>query len=108
MYYLGILLNLAAFVAALLVLVKLFQTKGVGHGILGLICGLYTFIWGWMNAKKLNLMNHMIVWTVGGLVGYGLIIPTMLKNMEGVTKQIQEAAEKAQREAAKTAPSANQ
>jgi hypothetical protein len=33
-------------------LVKLFQQKGALHGILGLICMLYTFIWGWMNIKK--------------------------------------------------------
>jgi hypothetical protein len=55
------LVNLACLI---IVLIKLFQEKGVLHGILGLICGLYTFIWGWMNVDRLNIRNIMIVWSV--------------------------------------------
>lgn len=55
------LVNLACLI---LVLIKLFQEKGVLHGILGIICGLYTFIWGWMNVDRLNIRNIMIVWSV--------------------------------------------
>jgi hypothetical protein len=33
-------------------------------GILGLICGLYTFIWGWMNKDRLGIGNIMLIWTV--------------------------------------------
>jgi hypothetical protein len=47
-----------------IVLIKLFQNEGALKGILGLICGLYTFIWGWMNATKLNIMNIMLIWTI--------------------------------------------
>jgi hypothetical protein len=46
------------------VLIKLFQEKGVLHGILGLICGLYTFIWGWMNADRLGIKNIMMIWSL--------------------------------------------
>jgi len=53
--------NIACFI---MVLIKLFQDKGALHGILGLICSLYTFIWGWMNAGRLNIRNIMIIWTV--------------------------------------------
>ena len=91
MYYIGLILSLAAFVSFILVLVKLFQTKGALHGILGLICGLYTFIWGWMNAKKLNLMKLMLIWTFGGAVGYALMIPQMLAQTAELQKAIQEA-----------------
>ena len=55
---------LADIVVAIMVLVKLFQNEGALKGILGLICGLYTFIWGWMNANRLGIKNLMIIWTL--------------------------------------------
>ena len=108
MYYLGLLLNLAALVAAIMVLVKLFQTKGAGHGILGLICGIYTFIWGWINHKTLGLTKLMLIWTIGWIVGYGLMVPTMMSQMGDLSKQLQEAAQKAQQEASQPAPATQQ
>lgn len=59
-----ILAGLASFVFFIIVVVKLFQQKGALHGILGILCGLYTFIWGWMNADRLALKQTMIYWTV--------------------------------------------
>jgi hypothetical protein len=59
-----ILLIVANLVCAVIVLIKLFQNEGALKGILGIICGLYTFIWGWMNAGRLNLRNIMIIWTI--------------------------------------------
>jgi len=55
---------LAMVVVQILVVVKMFQNAGALHGILGLICGLYAYIWGWMNSAKLNIRNLMIIWTV--------------------------------------------
>jgi hypothetical protein len=55
---------LAAFVVQILVVVKMFQNAGALHGILGLICGLYAYIWGWMNSTKLGIRNLMIIWTI--------------------------------------------
>ena len=63
MQYLIWLLALAAFVVQILVVVKMFQNAGALHGILGIICGLYAYIWGWMNSGKLNIRNLMIIWT---------------------------------------------
>ena len=48
----------------IIVLIKQFKTAGVVHGIIGIICSLWTFIWGWMNAGKLGIRNLMIIWTV--------------------------------------------
>ena len=65
-----------AFVAGLVVLIKLFQKEGILKGILGLICMLYTYIWGWMHMKdeSLKLKNWMYIWTaaivVGAILGY--------------------------------------
>lgn len=57
-------IGVGCIVCFIIVLVKLFQENGVLHGILGLICGLYTFIWGWINATRLNIRNIMMIWTL--------------------------------------------
>jgi hypothetical protein len=65
-----------ALVAGIAVLIKLFQKEGVLKGILGLICMLYTYIWGWMHVKdeSLKLKTWMWIWTgailLGVLLGY--------------------------------------
>jgi len=56
--------GLANLILFIIVLIKLFQNEGALKGILGLICSLYTFIWGWMNANRLNIKNLMIIWTL--------------------------------------------
>jgi uncharacterized membrane protein len=60
---------LAGTVMFVMVLIKLFQNEGTGKGILGLICGLYTFVWGWMKHKELNITKIMIAWTALYIVG---------------------------------------
>jgi len=64
MQIIGLLLWLGCFICGIIVLIKLFQEKGILHGILGFICMLYTFIWGWMNATRLGIKNIMIIWTL--------------------------------------------
>lgn len=90
MQYLIWLLCLAAFVVQILVVVKMFQNAGALHGILGIICGLYAYIWGWMNSTKLGIRNLMIIWTILIIIiiilnlvfgasmaaGYGPVVPT--------------------------------
>jgi hypothetical protein len=63
MQALSLLVSLGSLVCFIMVLIKLFQQKGALHGILGLICGLYTFIWGWMESGKLGIKNIMMAWT---------------------------------------------
>jgi hypothetical protein len=75
LYYLTVLGSLVCYV---MVLIKLFPAEGPLKGILALICGLYAFVWGWMNAGRLGLKNIMMAWTVcillsivlGGMVGF--------------------------------------
>ena len=61
---LGSVLMLGGLICYIIVLIKQFQDGGVVQGIIGLICGLWTFIWGWMNANNLNIKNIMIIWTL--------------------------------------------
>ena len=58
----------------IIVLIRMFKESAL-KGILGLICGIYAFIWGWMNANT-GLKNVMLLWTlaivlavVGGAIG---------------------------------------
>jgi hypothetical protein len=52
----------------IMVLIKMFPAEGAVKGILAIICALYAFIWGWMNAAKYNLRNIMIAWTIAIIV----------------------------------------
>jgi hypothetical protein len=66
---LAVIVGIGSLICWIMVLIKLFQEKGVLHGILGIICALYPFIWGWMNANRLNIKNIMIIWTVCFVLG---------------------------------------
>jgi len=60
--------------AGIVVLIKLFQKEGFLKGLLGIICMLYTFIWGWLHIKdeSLKLKTWMYVWT--GAIILGIIL----------------------------------
>ncbi len=77
-----------AFVAGLVVLVKLFQKEGFLKGILGLICMIYTYIWGWMHIKdeSLKLKTWMWVWT--GAILLGIILSIIGQVTSDVTNNI--------------------
>lgn len=62
---LAMIASLGYLICLIIVLIKQFQNGGVVHGIIGIVtCGLWTFIWGWMNASNLNIKNIMMIWTV--------------------------------------------
>lgn len=62
---LWILISLGCLICWIIVLIKQFQDAGVVHGIIGIItCGIWTFIWGWMNATRLGIKNIMMIWSV--------------------------------------------
>jgi hypothetical protein len=73
---LAMLVALGCLVCFIMVLIKMFQNEGALKGILGLICSLYAFIWGWMNATKLGIKNIMMIWTL-------LIIVAIILNFLG-------------------------
>ena len=60
---LGAILSVASLVCQIIVVIKMFQTAGVVSGIIGILCGLWAFIWGWMNADKAG-RNVMVLWTI--------------------------------------------
>jgi hypothetical protein len=60
---LGLAVWIANVVCLIMVVTKLFKDKGVGWGIFGVICSIYTFIWGWQNANRFDMKNLMLIWT---------------------------------------------
>ena len=55
---------LGCIVCWIMVVIKMFQDAGPLHGILGIICGLYALIWGWMNGSRLGIKNIVLIWTL--------------------------------------------
>ena len=64
--------SIVCLVCWVMVLIKMFPAEGALKGVLAIICGLYAFIWGWMNASRFNLRNIMVVWTIGILVAIAM------------------------------------
>ena len=85
-YFLGSgiagLAGLGCLVCLILVLIPLFKEKGPGLGILGIFCGIFTYVWGWMNIKQHKLKKIMMIWTacfVVVLIGYAIMTVGLLK-----------------------------
>jgi hypothetical protein len=74
-----------AWIAGIVVLYKLFKKEGLVKAILGFICMLYTYIWGWQHIKQedLNLKTWMYVWTGAIVLGVILAVIGTMTNMSG-------------------------
>jgi hypothetical protein len=83
--------SILAWVAGIVVLVKLFQKEGFLKGLLGFICMIYTYIWGWMHVKdgSLNLKTWMWIWT--GAIVLGIILNIIAQASANVTASVLDA-----------------
>ena len=62
---LALLVCLGWLICFIIVLIKQFKDAGVVHGIIGIVtCSIWTFIWGWMNATRLNIKTIMMIWSL--------------------------------------------
>jgi hypothetical protein len=73
--------DLAALVFAIIILIELFKREGVLMGILGIICGLYTYIWGWIKAPEHGKRQIMVYWTAAiiGAVVFSVLAGAMAR-----------------------------
>lgn len=77
MIALASLMSLVSLGCLLFTVYKMYQSEGVLRAVLGFICALYGFIWGWMHNKEHeNLSTVMYVWT-------GAIIASMVFQILG-------------------------
>jgi len=67
MAFLALLGGIGSTICWVLVLIQLFSKEGAMNGILGVICGLYAFIWGWSNEREVG-RGVMIAWSICMLV----------------------------------------
>lgn len=77
MQLVGGLVGLGSLVCFIIVLIKMFSKEGVLKGILGLICGIYAFVWGWQNHEELEIKNIMIIWSI--LVVINIVISILFQ-----------------------------
>jgi hypothetical protein len=79
------------------VLIVIFNKAGVGLGILGIICPIFTFIWGWVKNAEYNLKKIMLIWTIATGASFVLNI------LAGATMVASPDFQKAMNDAAKAA-----
>ena len=60
--------SLGSIVCWVIVLIKMFSDEVV-QGVLGLICGLWAFIWGWIHADEHGLRTVMLAWSACIVLG---------------------------------------
>lgn len=61
---LALLCLIGAVICQIIVIIRMFKDAGAVQGIIGIICGIWAFIWGWMNSGRLGIRNIMLIWTV--------------------------------------------
>ncbi len=85
-------IQIVGLIVFIMVLIKQFKHGGALHGVIGLItCGFWTFIWGWMKHKGLELTKTMILWTiliVSPMALVGVFGVAMLTEMIDLAKSI--------------------
>lgn len=69
LFILAIITGLASLACWIMTLIKMFQNENIGLAILGILCPLWAFIWGWMNAKKHNHQKIMLIWSICWVLG---------------------------------------
>ena len=59
-----ILLGIGSLTCWIMTLIQMFKNEKPLIGILGIFCGLWAFIWGWMNVGKPGMKIVMPIWSV--------------------------------------------
>ncbi|BDS05290.1 hypothetical protein NT6N_03300 [Oceaniferula spumae] len=79
----AILLWVGSVACWVMTLIKMFKSETTGIAVLGILCGLWAFIWGWKNAEKQNHQQIMKIWTglmIGAIV-INVIVTAMSASM---------------------------
>ncbi len=63
--------GLGSLVCWIMTLIKLFTEEGVLQGIIGIVCGLYAFIMGFVRMQQWAHQTVMIAWSICMVLGIG-------------------------------------
>jgi ABC-type uncharacterized transport system permease subunit len=84
---LGYACSLLAFVCFVLTEIRIFKDKqhaGTVHGILGIVtCGLWAFVWGWIQTKRYHNIVIMLLWTAAMIMSWVFGAAAMVKGILG-------------------------
>lgn len=69
MQILAIIASVGSLVCWIITLIAMFKSDKILPAILGIVCPLWAYIWGWMNKEKLGKSNLMLIWTACWVVG---------------------------------------
>ena len=83
---LALICSVGSLICLIIVVIDLFKIEGVLLGICGVICGLYTFIWGWMKVDQIGKRNVMLIWT--GLIIAGIVLNILVRVMAPSTTAV--------------------
>ena len=72
---LSLLFSIVGLILFIIVIIKLFKAEGALKGILGIICGIYPFIWGWVKHKEQKITKIMALWT------FCIVVPPVLASL---------------------------
>ena len=61
--------SVGSLICWIMTLIKMFQNDKILLAILGILCPLWAFIWGWMNKDKAAHPKLMLIWTICGIIG---------------------------------------
>jgi hypothetical protein len=63
--------GLGSLVCWIMTLIKLFTEEGVLQGIIGIVCGLYAFVMGFVRMQQWAHQKVMIAWSICMVLGIG-------------------------------------
>lgn len=80
--------GIVSLVCWIMIEIKIFR-ENIGLGILGIICGIFAFIYGWVKVKEYDCKNIMLAWTaamivsiVANMLGGAVIMQRIMRNMD--------------------------
>ncbi|MDP4624020.1 MAG: hypothetical protein NWT08_02660 [Akkermansiaceae bacterium] len=56
--------GIGSIICWIMVLIKMFKAEKPLIAVLGILCSLWAFIWGWMKADAQGLKKIMMIWSV--------------------------------------------
>lgn len=69
LYWLLAVVNLVCWI---MVLIQIFKHDQIALGIVGIICGIVAFVYGWMKSAEWGIKNIMLAWT-GSIVAQFIV-----------------------------------
>jgi len=71
--------GIGSIVCWIIILIEMFKRTSVISAIIGIICGLWAFIWGWQNVGEHGKKQIMQIWTA--CIIAGIVLNVLARTM---------------------------